>query len=44
MGERAGGKQVIEVSGGAHALPVSRPEEVAQTILEALSATGLVDA
>ena len=44
MAERAQGRSIVEVSGAAHALPVSRPEEVAQMILEAAMACELVSA
>ena len=36
--ERAGSKGTREVAGGSHALSVSRPDEVAATILDALAA------
>jgi len=36
--ERAGGRGTREVSGGSHALSVSRPDAVADTIIEAVSA------
>ncbi|GAA1545592.1 alpha/beta fold hydrolase [Nocardioides humi] len=42
--ERAGARGVREVAGASHALTVSRPEEVAASILEALSATAAADA
>ncbi|MFF0373814.1 alpha/beta fold hydrolase [Actinoplanes missouriensis] len=38
MGERAGGKELIEISGAGHALPVSQPDPVADTILQAVAA------
>jgi pimeloyl-ACP methyl ester carboxylesterase len=38
MAERAGSRNTVEVPGAAHALPVSRPEEVADMILEAARA------
>jgi pimeloyl-ACP methyl ester carboxylesterase len=38
MGERAGGKELTEVPGAAHALPVSQPEAVARAILQAVVA------
>jgi pimeloyl-ACP methyl ester carboxylesterase len=44
MAERARGREIVEVPGAAHALPVSRPAEVAQMILEAARASELVDA
>ncbi|HEX8508538.1 MAG TPA: alpha/beta hydrolase [Propionibacteriaceae bacterium] len=44
MAERAHGREILEVAGAAHALPVSRPDEVAQMILEAAKASELVDA
>lgn len=39
MADRAGSRKTVEVPGAAHALPVSRPAEVAQMILEAARAT-----
>jgi pimeloyl-ACP methyl ester carboxylesterase len=44
MAERAHGRAIVEVAGAAHALPVSRPEEVAQVILEAAHTCELVEA
>lgn len=44
MAERAQGRKIVEVAGAAHALPVSRPDEVAQLILEAAAACELIDA
>ena len=44
MAERAQGREIVEVPGAAHALPVSRPDEVAHMILEAARAVELVDA
>jgi pimeloyl-ACP methyl ester carboxylesterase len=38
MAERAGSRRTVEVPGAAHALPVSRPDEVAEMILEAARA------
>jgi pimeloyl-ACP methyl ester carboxylesterase len=38
MAERAKSRNTVEVPGAGHALPVSRPEEVAQMILEAARA------
>ncbi|MEU4426444.1 alpha/beta hydrolase [Actinoplanes sp. NPDC024001] len=38
MAERAGGRTTTEVPGAGHALPVSQPEAVAGTILQAVSA------
>ena len=38
LAERAGSKGTREVAGGSHALSVSRPDEVAATILDALAA------
>jgi pimeloyl-ACP methyl ester carboxylesterase len=38
MADRAGAKSIREIAGGSHALSVSRPEAVAETILEAVSA------
>jgi pimeloyl-ACP methyl ester carboxylesterase len=39
MAERAGSKHTVEVAGAAHALPASRPAEVADLILEAARAS-----
>lgn len=39
MAERAGSRRTVEVPGAGHALPVSRPEEVSEMILEAARAT-----
>ena len=44
MAERARARNAVEVGGAAHALSVSRPEEVAQMILEAAMACELVSA
>ena len=44
MAERAGARSTVEVPGAAHALSVSRPDEVAQMILEAAGSSELVDA
>ena len=44
MAERAQARNTVEVAGAAHALPVSRPEEVAQMILEAALADDLASA
>ena len=41
MAERAGSRRTVEVPGAAHALPVSRPEEVSEVILEAARASEL---
>jgi len=38
MAERAGSRRTTEVAGGSHALSVSRPDEVAATIIEAFDA------
>jgi pimeloyl-ACP methyl ester carboxylesterase len=38
MADRAGTKSVREVAGASHAITVSQPDAVAETILEALSA------
>jgi pimeloyl-ACP methyl ester carboxylesterase len=38
MAERAGARETLEVPGAAHALPVSRPAEVARMVLAALAA------
>lgn len=38
MADRAGAKSIREIGGGSHALSVSRPEAVAETVLEAVSA------
>ncbi|WP_436535262.1 alpha/beta fold hydrolase [Actinoplanes sp. HUAS TT8] len=38
MGERAGGVELTEVAGAGHALPVSEPGAVAETILRAVGA------
>jgi pimeloyl-ACP methyl ester carboxylesterase len=37
MGERAEGRDLKEIAGAGHALPVSQPGEVAETILTAVS-------
>jgi pimeloyl-ACP methyl ester carboxylesterase len=39
MADRAGARGVTEITGASHALSVSRPDEVAATILEAVDAT-----
>jgi pimeloyl-ACP methyl ester carboxylesterase len=39
MAERAGAYEVVELSGASHAVPASRPEDVADTILRAAKAT-----
>lgn len=44
MAGRAAARTTLEIPGAAHALPVSHPDEVTRTILEAARATGLVDA
>jgi pimeloyl-ACP methyl ester carboxylesterase len=44
MAERAGSKHTVEVPGAAHALPASRPAEVADVILEAARASEPVHA
>ena len=44
MAERAGSRHTVEVPGAGHALPVSRPAEVADMILEAARATELAPA
>ncbi|WP_127505669.1 alpha/beta fold hydrolase [Actinoplanes solisilvae] len=38
MADRAGAKSIREIAGGSHALSVSRPEAVAEAILEAAAA------
>lgn len=38
MAERAGGRSLTEIPGAGHALPVSQPEAVAGTILQAVNA------
>jgi len=35
MAERAGAREIVEVEGASHAVPVSRPDEVADVILGA---------
>ncbi len=35
MAERAGAREVLEIEGASHAVPASRPEEVAGVILAA---------
>lgn len=37
MGERAGGKELREIPGAAHALPVSQPGPAADVILKAVT-------
>jgi pimeloyl-ACP methyl ester carboxylesterase len=44
MAERAGSRGTVEVTGAAHALPVSRPTEVTAMILQAARATELAPA
>ena len=44
MAERAGARSTVEVPGAAHALPVSRPTEVADMILQAARASELAPA
>ena len=39
MADRAGAYEVVELSGASHALPASRPDEVADTVLRAVKAT-----
>jgi pimeloyl-ACP methyl ester carboxylesterase len=39
MAERAGAREVVELPGASHSAPVSRAEEVAETILRAVKAT-----
>jgi pimeloyl-ACP methyl ester carboxylesterase len=39
MAERARAHEVVELAGASHAVPVSRPDEVADTILRAVKAT-----
>lgn len=39
MAERAGAHEVVELSGASHAVPASRPEDVADTVLRAAKAT-----
>jgi pimeloyl-ACP methyl ester carboxylesterase len=39
MAERAGAREVVELAGASHAVPASRPEEVAATVLRAVAAT-----
>jgi pimeloyl-ACP methyl ester carboxylesterase len=39
MADRAGARGVTEIAGASHALSVSRPDEVATTILAAMAAT-----
>jgi pimeloyl-ACP methyl ester carboxylesterase len=39
MADRAGARGVREIAGASHATPVSRPDEVVASILDALSAT-----
>ncbi|KGH45055.1 alpha/beta hydrolase [Modestobacter caceresii] len=39
MAERAGAHEVVELAGASHAVPVSRPDEVADAILRAVKAT-----
>ncbi len=39
MAERAGAHEVVELAGASHAVPVSRPDEVADTVLRAVKAT-----
>lgn len=41
LADRAGARGVRELAGASHALPVSRPDDVAATILEALSASAV---
>ncbi|HEY0812410.1 MAG TPA: alpha/beta hydrolase [Pseudonocardia sp.] len=38
MAERAGAREAIEISGASHALPASRPDDVAALILRAIAA------
>ena len=38
MAERAGARRVVEIPGGSHAVAVSQPEQMAQFVLEAVSA------
>jgi pimeloyl-ACP methyl ester carboxylesterase len=38
MAERAGARQIVELAGASHAIPVSRPSETADVILQAASA------
>jgi pimeloyl-ACP methyl ester carboxylesterase len=37
MAERAGAREVRVIPGGSHAISVSRPDEVAATVLEAVT-------
>ncbi len=39
MADRAGAHEVVDVAGASHALPASRPEDVADAILRAAKAT-----
>lgn len=38
MAERAGAKQIVEVDGASHAIPVAHPDKVAELILAAVAA------
>jgi pimeloyl-ACP methyl ester carboxylesterase len=40
MAERAGAREVVELAGASHAVPASRPEEVADLVLRAAVSTG----
>jgi pimeloyl-ACP methyl ester carboxylesterase len=40
MGERAGGRQLVEIPGAGHALTVSQPAAVAESILDAVANLG----
>jgi len=42
--ERAGARAVLEIEGASHAVSVSHPEQVANTILEALAAVASTQA
>ncbi len=39
MAERAGAHEIVELAGASHAVPASRPDEVADTVLRAARAT-----
>lgn len=39
MAERAGAREVVELSGASHAVPASRPDDVAEVVLRAVKAT-----